>query len=523
MQNSFTKLYSNLSDNSLKSLMMKIFNGAFSEIMKENMLSKLSKESHFKLTGNDKKVKIEETFSSAIKFGEELCEAIGQKADKNSRIVHIIKTVNSQELLNCFCVFLIDYIEKNVDKDSSYVAVALTKDNAGVDDYIGIQKNINRIYGKEIVKIIPVFDKTTEKPKPEKSNNSYDIYSSSEANKEILCERCGKENDKESVFCRFCGYAFPVITETKEEQLFTPIHLSDSPSEQSKNEKICTRCQKINKAAAKYCSGCGTLLENGYQSANSISKAGNVKPAYSENLPVPTADKFSTGNYQTGRYNGSSSTANNFAVSPTLMQNGQHPYSRLGGFLSAVVIIWQYFLPISAAIKVIFELISAGAVLIAVAGVSGYYGYDLSDVFSDLDYLFDGIFEYDVVKASVALVVLCIVYYLYSSFALIPVAKQIKNKNPKFLRNLQKVLVKRVVFFIIPIIGIMIWLFICSTDDYYLSYYLDSAELIFDYIIILLDLFAGIAFMIAVNIYAVTSVRAKIYMGSDQYLKHRLF
>lgn len=262
MSNSFTKLYSQLSDNSLKSSMMKMFNGAFSEIAKENILSKLSRDSFDKLTGNDKNAKIEETFSVAISFGKSLCEKTSQKTDKNARIAHIMKIDNNPNLINCFCIYLIDYIENNVNKNDSYVIAALTQDNAGVDDYVEIQEQINLIYGKKILRVIPVFDKIEKKPEPKIPNKFSDVYSNSETSQGVVCLKCGKENDEDSEFCCFCGSAIggTVIPEKRQPQIPTPQPVYSSS--QPKSENRCPRCNKVNRAISKFCLNCGAPLEN---------------------------------------------------------------------------------------------------------------------------------------------------------------------------------------------------------------------------------------------------------------------
>ena len=262
MSNSFTKLYSQLSDNSLKSSMMKMFNGAFSEIAKENILSKLSRDSFDKLTGNDKNAKIEETFSVAISFGKSLCEKTSQKTDKNARIAHIMKTDNNPNLINCFCIYLIDYVENNVNKNNSYVIAALTQDNAGVDDYIEIQEQINLIYGKKILRVIPFFDKIEKKPEPKIPDKFSDVYSNSETSQGVVCLKCGKENDEDSDFCCFCGSAIggTVIPEKRQPQLPTPQPVYSSS--QPKSENRCPRCNKVNRAISKFCLNCGAPLEN---------------------------------------------------------------------------------------------------------------------------------------------------------------------------------------------------------------------------------------------------------------------
>lgn len=142
MSDSFAGIYSRLETDEKKNILLSVVSSAAEEITESDIFLSLSPESRSRITGEDRKAKTEECISVASDFGISLCADIKSGKDRNGRLIHLIVAENEQSFVNCFSVFLIDYLESiKPDKDLIYVAIELQRADAA-DDY---KKNISAI------------------------------------------------------------------------------------------------------------------------------------------------------------------------------------------------------------------------------------------------------------------------------------------------------------------------------------------------------------------------------------------
>ena len=187
-----------------------------------------------------------------------------------------------------------------------------------------------------------------------------------------------------------------------------------------------------------------------------------------------------TNNYSTENASTSNATQYTSPLSPALQE-----YSRLGGFLKFIVIMYKYIGPIGLVITVISSSITYIKTIRVLSSFSGYGYYNASG---------------DIAK-SVLLMIVAIATSVFGIIVCIKFAKKIENKESDFLHLFQL-------------------LYIIATALLMVSAIISGGNIIANMISYLI--LQVIVFLIW-NTYFTKSVRVAVFMGSDEYLRKSIF
>ncbi len=171
-------------------------------------------------------------------------------------------------------------------------------------------------------------------------------------------------------------------------------------------------------------------------------------------------------------------------------------YRELGGFLKFIVIVNLYVVPILYFIDIIGECISASKVVSSFRQFGDLWGY--GSFYDKLSALY------------ISIILFYIVLIIFVSGVGVNFALKIKNRNPLFLRQLQ-------ICWIIEFVAVILFIIIFLIATHSL---MNTVSMVIAFSV---RLFFSLAIMFLWNLYYVKSVRVRIYMGSDEYLRLSVF